>query len=77
MRSQDRELAENNCLVSEPRLVNLTSAFPRLVLQHIAHELGLQFLGAALAANMHRTFLYGQFLVPGRQMHYGNVVIVK
>src|SRR5271154_5987176 len=55
----------------------LTTISPATVLRYIAHELRLQFVGAAFTTNVHGTFPHRQFFVPRREMHYRHLVISK
>src|SRR5208282_1225449 len=56
---------------------SLTATSPRPALQHIAHELRLQFLRTPLATNMHRAFLHRQFFVPRGEMHHRHSIIAN
>ncbi len=63
------------CRVS--RTVRLAAVSSRTALDHIAHKLRLEFLRAALAANMHSALAHRQFFVPRCQMHYRMAVVVN
>ncbi len=45
------------------------------IVQHIAHELRLQFLGAKFSANVQRSFALGQFLAPTSKIEDGRPVL--